>query len=279
MHSDKRSHSLKLPMVAVGVVVTVVAVTVVALTLGKSPQEAGQTTPPVSAPAEHPPAPPSGSSDGDYLGNDMDVLGRGFRIPVAPHGHVLPQSSPSSSNTALFTAPEGLEWQQVYQVPMPFTTDAGPSRVDDLGVPSGFARTRQGAAIASLQIFLRGAFGDPATRAAIVRTSTTGGTDEMRDKIHNSSSPGLAPGQTIPAAVQILPDRYTENTAMVSWAFGPFPSPTHRPTNSGVYYTVLDLPMVWEDGGWKWRLTAAILDSEAENPIPSVDSPGWAKWF
>ena len=74
---------------------------------------------------------PSGDPGQDYLGNDVDVLGRGMRIPADPNGHVLDQSAKTSPAqlTIPLRAPQGLEWQKVYGVPMPFSTGDGPTAI------------------------------------------------------------------------------------------------------------------------------------------------------
>lgn len=264
----------KHPFTWVAVIVVLVAV-VAAVGYFSNPDDAAPT-PAAPPPAVNKPTVPSGSA-GDYLGNDVDVTGRGMRIPVNPNGHVLAQDAKTSSPqlSSPIAAPAGLEWQKVYGVPVPFSTSDGPSAITDAGVPSGFSRTPQGAALAGLQIMFRAVYGPQPVRTAVLADSIVG-TDDLKDRVLKGQNP--AQYQTIPAALQITPDHYTRDAATVRWAFGPFPAPDTFPTTTGTYYTTLDVPVVWSADGWKVRLTENLLSTE-DGGIEAIDEAGWSTWF
>ncbi|WP_078113940.1 hypothetical protein [Gordonia sp. IITR100] len=233
--------------------------------------------PPPPPPPINTPSVPSGDPGQDYLGNDVDVLGRGMRIPADPNGHVLdpgPATSPKQL-TSPVRAPQGLEWQKVYGVPMPFSTSDGPTAIRADGVPSGFSRTPQGAALASLQILLRATFGPQKVRQAVVDSSVIGPADLKQQMLAVTNDPQY---QTMPAAVQITPDRYTENAATIRWAFGPFPAPAEFPTTNGTVYGGGYMPVVWDDGRWKLRITEQMLSTD-QGLMEYIDNPAWSTWF
>lgn len=231
------------------------------------------TSPPVSSPV------PDNDTSGPYSGTDVDVLGRGMRVPVDPHGHVLPQTPKTSPAwlTQPIAAPQGLEWQKVYGAPMPFSTSDGPTEISADGVPSGFSRTPQGAALASLQILMRVTYGPREVRQAVLDSSVIG-SPELKNIVLNA--PSEAQYQTIPAAVQILEDRYSEHSASVRWMFGPFPAPEEFPTTDGTVYHGGAIPVIWDEGRWKVKLTEAVVSSELSDFEEYLDDPKWSTtWF
>ena len=218
------------------------------------------------------------TAPGDYIGSDVDALGRGMRIPAKSDGLALPQSKPSSSTlTDPIPAPLGLEWQKVYGVPMPFTTSDGPRRITAAGVPEGFTRTPQGAAVATLQIMFRATYGPADVRNAVLRTSVIG-TEQQKNVLRGATNP--AEYQSIPEALRISVDQYTNTTAVVYWAFGPFPATEDRPTATGNYWNAGPTPLIWEDDRWKVKLTESMLSSDYTlSLVETLDTAGWSRWF
>ena len=158
---------------------------------------------------------------------------------------------------------------------MPFSTSDGPTAISDAGVPSGFSRTPQGAALASLQILLRATFGPQNVRQAVVAAAVIGPDDLKQQMLAVTNDPQY---QTMPAAVQIIPDRYTENAASIRWAFGPFPAPEEFPTTNGTVYGGGYMPVVWDDGRWKLRVTEQMLSTD-QGLMEYIDNPAWSTWF
>lgn len=265
------------PIVWIALALVGVAIVVAVGYAGSRLDSADDAAPPPPPPPVSTPAVPSGDPGQDYLGNDVDVLGRGMRIPADPNGHVLDQGAKTSPAqlTSPLRAPQGLEWQKVYGVPMPFSTSDGPTAISPDGVPSGFSRTPQGAALASLQILLRATFGPHNVRQAVVDSSVVGPADLKQQMLAVTNDPQF---QTMPAAVQITPDRYTENAASIRWAFGPFPAPEEFPTTNGTVYGGGHMPVVWDDGRWKLRITEQMLSTD-QGLMEYIDNPAWSTWF
>lgn len=270
----------KRPRVWTAVVVVLVATSIAGLALLRESEDSSQprvAVPPpvVQEPSESLPADPNGP----YTGSDVDVIGRGMRVPADPHGHVLAQTSKTSSSrlTQPIAPPQGLEWQKVYGAPMPFSTSDGPTEISADGVPSGFSRTPQGAALATLQILMRATYGPREVRQAILDSSVIGSAELKNIVLNAPSEPQY---QTIPAAVQILEDRYSENSASVRWMFGPLPAPEEFPTTNGTVYHGGAIPVIWENGRWKLKLTEAVVSSELSDFEEYLDDPRWATtWF
>ncbi|UOG23680.1 hypothetical protein MTX80_22930 (plasmid) [Gordonia amicalis] len=267
---------------AMAVVVLVVATSLAGVGLLTGGDEHSQPTVAVPPPVSQDPSeslPSEGGESGPYTGSDVDVIGRGMRIPADPNGHVLEQTSKTSSPRLAqpIAPPQGLNWQKVYGVPMPFSASDGPSKISADGVPSGFSRTPQGAALATLQILMRITYGPREVRQAVLDSSVIGSRG-LKDIVLNA--PSDAQYQTIPAAVQILEDRYSENAASVRWMFGPFPAPEEFPTTNGTVYHGGAVPAVWQDGQWKVKLTESVVSSELSDFEEYLDDPRWSTtWF
>lgn len=267
---------------ATTVVVVVVAISIAGVGLLGGGDDSSQPTIAVPPPLSQQPSaslPGDSAGSGPYTGSDVDVIGRGMRVPADPNGHVLEQTGKTSSPrlTQPIAAPQGLEWQKVYGAPMPFSTSDGPTEISAAGVPSGFSRTPQGAALASMQILMRVTYGPREVRQAILDSSVIGSV-ELKNIV--LGAPSEAQYQTIPAAMQILEDRYSENSASVRWMFGPFPAPEEFPTTNGTVYHGGAIPVIWENGRWKLKLTEAIVSSELSDFEEYLDDPKWATtWF
>ena len=270
---------LKHPLTWASVIVLVAVVGVIGY-VGKNTDDSGTPTQ-SAAPStviRTPQVPTTTTAPGDYIGSDVDALGRGMRIPTNPDGLVLPQSKPSSGKlTDPIPSPAGLEWQKVYGVPMPFTTSDGPTRITEDGVPVGFTRTPQGAAVAALQIMFRATYGPADVRNAVLRTSVIG-TEQQKNVLRGATNP--AEYQSIPEALRISADQYTTTTAVVRWAFGPLPAPAEHPTSTGQCWSAGEVPLIWEDDQWKLKLTEDVLTSDYTRFIvETLDTGGWSRWF
>ncbi|MFZ2511733.1 MAG: hypothetical protein WAW85_11685 [Gordonia sp. (in: high G+C Gram-positive bacteria)] len=106
--------------------------------------------------------------DGKFDIPTVDIRGREVAVPKNPWGQVLPQTGKPSGGDG---PPDGLMWQRVVAIPMPFSTSAGPTRISATGVPSGFSRTPDGAVLAAWQLGWRLAAGPREMREALMASS------------------------------------------------------------------------------------------------------------
>lgn len=88
----------------------------------------------------------------------LDELGRRVEVPPNANGVALKQDPTlrRDSDAADYRTepPQGVMWQQVDGGPMPFSTSDGPTGIDG-ELPTGFAQTPQGAALAAQQFVAR----------------------------------------------------------------------------------------------------------------------------
>lgn len=210
-----------------------------------------------------------------------DLHGTRIETPTNPLGQVLPQTSQGTTSTssdpdAAVSAPAGLMWQRVSSATLPFSTSDGPTTISADGVPSGFARTRQGAALAAWQLDQRAENAPDAQSRAIIAAAAI--VDEASrpvvDKITNKG-PGFAqsvlqfPPGTFDAPSAVKVSNYDGTYANVQLAV---PAPPSR--DDGFVATTVSFDMVWRDGRWKWVVPAA--GTNAGQLVPSLD--GFTAW-
>ncbi|GAA1083343.1 hypothetical protein [Tsukamurella spumae] len=243
----------------------------------KAPQQGAQTPSPTAGPTSSP------SGDGrDKFGTPrVDATGRSVQVPANPSGQVLPQTgSPAftASDPAWLTgSPKGLMWQSIYNgVVVPFSTSDGPTSLVD-GVPTGFARTPQGAVMAAWQINVRLPFEtDPSRRAKLIdRAMISDGSDaaeaEMRGaRTLNGSSDNplsLRGAQilgSVPIAVKV--SEFSPDYALISFGLSLAPQQPN-----GIEGMRADFQVVWRDGTWK--VPFPLLNSFT--PTPTF--VGWSR--
>ncbi|MGK8523116.1 hypothetical protein ACRS6B_16845 [Nocardia asteroides] len=279
MVSRKKRHE-RIPSAVLGAgavlaVAVAAVVTVVAVRGDETPHDQMPRT--ASAAQEVPGGPIPGSA---FTGSGKDTFGHRFDIPNDPAGQVLEQSgAPRSPSDPEWRtgAPGGTNqpggWQQVYGGPIiPFSTTDGPARIDN-GVPSGFAKTPQGAALAAEQIYWR-TVARPTDRTLwqqlVILTS-----EELADrerKIAEGSMPNVLPERVKPLlyasdAFQI--ESYGDDFAVVRVA-----RKTRDFLHGGRSWVAMRLNVVWRDGGW--RLKSSADDAQPLETIGSID--GWTQW-
>lgn len=259
---------------AVLAVAVAAVVTVVAIGDDDAPYDQASPTPTAS---ENPPGPTFGPS---FVGSGKDSFGHRFDIPKDTAGQALSQSSVPRTMTDpewQTGAPGGTNqpggWQQVYGGPIiPFSTTDGPARIDN-GVPSGFTKTPQGAALAAEHIYWRTVArptDHPLWQQLVILTP-----EELADrerKIAEGKVPDVLPESVKPllyASDAFRIESYGDDFAVVRIA-----RKTREFLHGGRSWVAMRLNVVWRDGGW--RLKSSAGDAQRLETIGSID--GWTQW-
>ncbi|MCX5042501.1 hypothetical protein OG921_04855 [Aldersonia sp. NBC_00410] len=274
-HATRRMLSLIIS--AAIVVLVVVGGTIAILITRHDNTEPAAAAPPAAAPTQ--------TDRADWGTPYLDPIGRRVETPPNPNGVALPQDEPQrpprggldhcpataqdTAGTAFCTSPPaGVMWQQVDTVPMPFSTSDGPTAIDG-EIPTGFAQTPQGAALAAQQLIARlvatkdaaiaiteqrVVFDDPTERQARLDryAKTTDWPPIPLDRIEAYRVAYWAPDY---AAIEIASRPYNNDTAG-EWTTG-------------------RLDLLWRDGDWQLKA----------GQIPGVPSggttmnlTGWTEW-
>lgn len=273
---NRRRSSNRTPLAVLGAgavfaVAVAAVVTVVATRDGDTPHDQASQT---STASENPSVGPS------FVGSGKDSFGHRFDIAKDPAGQALSQSGTPRTPTDPeweTGAPGGTNqpggWQQVYGGPIiPFSTTDGPARVDN-GVPSGFAKTPQGAALAAEQIYWR-TVARPTDRTLwqqlVILTP-----EELADrerKIADGKVPDVLPESAKPllyASDAFRIESYGDDFAVVRVA-----RKTREFLHGGRSWVAMRLNVIWRDGGW--RLKSSAGDAQPLETIGSID--GWTQW-
>lgn len=232
-------------------------------------------TPPGSAQAE-----PHEGTDLDELFNTptTDIRGRRLDVPKQQLGQVLPQSSPTESRDSSTDPPEGLMWQKVFGLPMPFSTSDGPTHISELGTPSGFSERPQGAILAAWQFAYRLAGGSQALRAELLDTAIVSDEPEHRQSQRDSylSLPDhlgpdeLAMFNDIPKAVQMV--AFSDDLATIRFGFPLVGEDVDPADQAGAFQT---LTVVRTDGEWKLALKGPKGQADWGR---AITFEGWSQW-
>ncbi|MGK2321207.1 hypothetical protein [Gordonia rhizosphera] len=235
---------------AVAVAVVVVIVMIVALNRGTTTaQHPALTTPAASA------APSSGAPGGPgFTGITVDKLNKPVQLPANPAGQILPQTAPTPADRN--AAPAGLIWEKLYDLPIvPFSTSDGPTTITD-GVPQGWSRTPQGAALAGISILSMWLGAPDGPSVTVQNTLLSGDAQVIADQARSSrpvrqvalTDPELAAGTIQGVTVS----SYSPTFATVDIGAGPVYDNDHP---SGAY-AVSTLNLTWTQGTWKLIVTA-----------------------
>ncbi len=260
-----------------GAVLAVAVVAVVTVFAVRDDAPPGQGSRPTTASADPSGAPAPGPS---FAGSGKDSFGHRFDIPKDPAGQPLSQSGAPRTPTDpewQSGAPGGTNqpggWQQVYGGPVvPFSTTDGPARIDN-GVPSGFAKTPQGAALAAEQIYWR-TVARP-TDHTLWQQLVILAPEELAErdrKIADGKVPDVLPESVKPllyASDAFRIESYGDDFAVVRVA-----RKTREFLHGGRSWVAMRLNVVWRDGGW--RLKSSAGDAQPLETIGSID--GWTQW-
>ena len=207
-----------------------------------------------------------------------DLHGTRIEVPTNPVGQVLPQTADgtpanSSAGGAAVPAPQGLMWQQVDGEPLPFSTSDGPTAITADGVPSGFAHTRQGAALAAWQIGQRASWASNEharavlAAAAVVEPAAQATADQFTTKGPEFfTNKAQLPQGTFNAPYAVKIDNYDGAYAHVTWAI-----PTSGRDDSYIA-TTISFDMVWRENTWKWVVPAQVSGQQ----VTTLD--GFTAW-
>lgn len=257
-------------------VVLVLVIGGIVLVTGGSDDEPDATAPRPSAPA----APPSASSSATgFATPTVDQFGRRVDIPNNPAGQPLEQSVPSRTPTDpqwLTAAPAGTRdkggWQRVSGASVPFSTSDGPTRIED-GVPTGYAHTPQGAALAAAYVMWETS-ARPADR--VLRERMVVMSPDELDQFDRLNADGRLPDRPPEQVTRhmVAPDAFRivswdEDLCVLNLAT------RAEPDANGVERWVSNqLAMIWDGTGWRLRLSEdQQLRQETVQTLV-----GWSRW-
>ena len=183
------------------------------------------------------------------------VTAKGSLVPQVPHRTLTP-----ADPDYLTAAPQGISWQRVDGVPLPFSATDGPTRITG-AVTGGYSNSPQGAVLAAAQIAFRLAF-SPDYQAVV--DAQTDVSDATRQALITARSAGTQPdpqvlGQLAAAPVAFQVAAFADNHATVYLAY-PRSDNEVRFSRSA---------LVWEGGDWRY---SDQFDSHAP-PLPDGPLP------
>lgn len=232
--------------IASGVVVALIVVVGTVLGIGALTDNDGTTPPPaVAAPEPGPSSSPESETDAEELPGGASVCGL---EGVETSGSVI--------------AAPAVEWDLVGTTAAPTSEMAGPGVVDEAtGARYCFQRTPEGALLAAATIAALGE--DPATQEAMgehLVSSEGPGRAAYLERVRGGAA--AAPTRLQIAGFNVL--EYDGTEAAIDLAFT---------TSSNAVGAVL-LPLVWENGDWKVRLS-----DDGQLPNPPVQLPNLAGYI
>lgn len=210
---------------------------------------------------------------------EVDVFGRRIDIPNNPYGQPLEQTAAQRTPDDphwLTGAPAGTRerggWQRVSGAVVPFSTSDGPTRIEN-GVPTGYAHTPQGAALAASY----------AAFETVARPSDR----VLRERMVVMSPADFAEFDRLKAAGK-LPDRQPESVMKWMLASDAFRinswsddlcvlqiAGRAEPDKNGTpRWLSNQIAMIWDGSTWKMRLPA-------DNRLPQetiYSLSGWTQW-
>ncbi|MFF0494334.1 hypothetical protein ACFYTQ_35400 [Nocardia sp. NPDC004068] len=259
------------------VVLLIVMGTVVLVTRGGDGGGKPTTQPtPSSAPSPGP-----GTAIG-FGTPQVDLFGRRIDVPNNRYGQPLEQTAAQRKPTdpdLLTAAPAGTRgaeakggWQRVFGAVVPFSTSDGPTRIDN-GVPTGYAHTPQGAALAAAFTLWEPA-ARPGDRTLRERMVVMTPADFARfDQLGSS---GALPDQLPESKTRymIAPDAFK----VVSWAGDmcvlDLATRTDASAIGSPQWLSNQIAMVWDGSSWKMQLPA-----DQKLPQETISSlTGWTLW-
>ncbi|MBM4479804.1 hypothetical protein MWT96_24875 (plasmid) [Prescottella equi] len=246
--------------------VVVAAAVVIAVTRDN---DSGNTAgPQTSVPSTTAPAP---AAPGTQFGvPSSDIFGRVVAQPVNPRGEALPQAPADRSQFRQgdpVAAPDGMMWQQVGPFVLPFSTSAGPARIDG-PIARGYTQTPQGAALAAWQASWRINI-DPESLDAVfdnqIEPSTRGNKALWAPKQWLDWS--QYPQQYRPDAFRVTGWSDDNSYAVIEYAL------RDMRTGTQTGWFTARFEVVWQDGDWKLRRPSTQLP-----PQNLTSLAGWTQW-
>lgn len=163
---------------------------------------------------------------------------KGSLVPQIPD----PAKSPSDADW-LTAAPQGISWQRVDGVPLPFSSSDGPTRIDG-AVAEGYTHSPQGAALAAIQIGMRMIYSPDFTSVVTRQTAIT---NTERDQLiqARTSQPSINSDAVLAATMQPVGFKigaYSDTDATIYYAY----------RGQGQNHRIARMAVTWIDGDWKY---------------------------
>ncbi|WP_250324923.1 hypothetical protein [Williamsia sp. CHRR-6] len=181
---------------------------------------------------------------------------KGSLVPQIPHRTLTP-----ADPDYLTAAPQGISWQRVDGVPLPFSATDGPTRIQG-AVTGGYSNSPQGAVLAAAQIAFRLAF-SPDYQAVV--DAQTDVSDSTRAQLVAAREAGPQPDPAVIAQFAAAPvafrvSAFADNHATVYLAYPRTPGAQVRFSRSA---------LIWEGGDWRY---SDQFDSHSP-PLPDAALP------
>ena len=193
------------------------------------------------------------------------ALGQSLGAPTTAKGSLVPQIPHRTRTPAdpdyLTAAPQGISWQRVDGVPLPFSATDGPTRING-AVTGGYSNSPQGAVLAAAQIAFRLAF-SPDYQAVV--DAQTDVSDATRSQLVAARAAGPQPDPSVIAQFASAPvafrvSAFADNHATVYLAYPRTPGDQVRFSRSA---------LIWEGGDWRY---SDQFDSHSP-PLPDAPLP------
>ncbi|MFD4356811.1 hypothetical protein ACFWPX_29965 [Nocardia sp. NPDC058518] len=213
----------------------------------------------------------SAPAGGGFGTPSADTLGRPVEHPRNPAGQPLAQTPAAPTdyqcelppNCPAAEVPQGLMWQEVKPWVLPFSTSAGPARVEG-PLAFGFQRSPQGAALAAWQIAWRAASSRENFDLFLARQAA----GEPQDFESMKATKDWDYSDRVSAAKRPSAFRITgwqpSGFAVIQFAV---------PSTPGTW-SVIALNVVWQDGDWKLRAPGG----STQHSQTLVSLAGWTQW-
>lgn len=185
----------------------------------------------------------------------------------AAKGSLVPQQPGSVRSPGdpgwLTAAPQGISWQRVDGVPLPFSSSDGPTQIAG-AVATGYSHTPQGATLAAIQIAMRMVYSPDFKDVVQAQTAVT---PEERDQLiaARTGQPAINPDAVTAATLQPVAFKvgaYTDLDATIYYAYR---------AGDGLH-RIARMAVTWQDGDWKYT---GHMSPQAPALPPTSDISGF----
>lgn len=208
---------------------------------------------------------------GEWRDPSADVFGRAIKNPANGAGNPLGKAAGGETTNCAATA-GNVTIEETHGVQTMWTENQGPSEVNSDGVPTGYARTAEGAMISGFNtvslIYAGGPISGSAAQYGTAGSDAAGFAERLKAK---------PPKQVDTTKDRPAPSGYKVTSCSDTQVVGDIalPTPTDAQGNpDSATWLVMRLSMVWENGGWKWQYEG--VPQPIEDEITSLS--GWTEW-
>ncbi|MET3945324.1 hypothetical protein [Corynebacterium mucifaciens] len=238
---------------------------------------ARQKDSPANNPSAASPAPATTTSEapkgkeGEWLDPTADVFGRAIKVPANGAGNPLGNATGGDTTNCAVTA-GNVTIESTHGAQTMWTEKQGPSSVNADGVPTGYARTAEGAMISGFNtvslIYAGGPISGSAAQYGAAGSDATGFAERL--KANPPKQVDTTKDRPAPSAYKVTSCSDTQVVGDIA-----LPTPTDAQGNAdNPTWLVIRLSMVWENGGWKWQYEG--VPQPIEDEITSLS--GWTEW-